>query len=115
MSEIAAQNPDDINVDNLLKTGVFTKEIFGETLEGIGSIMKEEASEQEDSQAVEEGDGEVIDIDNEEELAAKGLKRIQIEGEDEEYLMDLHGNIYDLQGNFIGTTNENEGDEEEEA
>ena len=46
----------------------------------------------------------MIDIDNPEQLAAKGLRRIQIDGEDEEYLMDLEGNIYDLQGNFIGTT-----------
>ena len=46
----------------------------------------------------------MIDIDNPDELAAKGLKRIQIEGEDEEYLMDMEGNIYDLKGNFIGTT-----------
>ena len=45
---------------------------------------------------------EVIDIDNPEDLAAKGLKRIMIDGEDEEFLMDLEGNIYDLQGNFIG-------------
>jgi hypothetical protein len=37
-------------------------------------------------------------------LAAKGLKRIQIEGEEEEFLMDMEGNIYDLKGNFIGTT-----------
>ncbi len=37
-------------------------------------------------------------------MAAKGLKRIQIEGEEEEYLMDVEGNIYDLRGNFIGTT-----------
>lgn len=46
----------------------------------------------------------MIDIDNPDELAAKGLKRIQIEGEDEEFLMDMEGNIYDLKGNFIGTT-----------
>jgi hypothetical protein len=39
-------------------------------------------------------------------LAAKGLKRIQIEGEEEEFLMDLEGNIYDLRGNFIGTTDD---------
>ena len=51
-----------------------------------------------------EEDEDVIDIDNPDELAAKGLKRIQIEGEDEEYLMDMEGNIYDLRGNFIGTT-----------
>ncbi len=47
---------------------------------------------------------DVIDIDDPEQLAAKGLRRIQIDGEEEEYLMDLEGNIYDLQGNFIGTT-----------
>lgn len=46
----------------------------------------------------------MIDIDNPDDLAAKGLKRIQIDGEEEEFLMDLEGNIYDLQGNFIGTT-----------
>lgn len=48
----------------------------------------------------------MIDIDNPDDLAAKGLKRIQIEGEEEEYLMDLEGNIYDLRGNFIGTTDD---------
>lgn len=52
----------------------------------------------------ENTDDDVIDIDNPDDLAAKGLKRIQIDGEEEEYLMDLEGNIYDLQGNFIGTT-----------
>lgn len=46
----------------------------------------------------------MIDIDNPDDLAAKGLKRIQIEGEEEEFLMDMEGNIYDLRGNFIGTT-----------
>ena len=71
-------------------------------------------------QQQEEEDDEVIDIDNPEQLAAKGLRRIQIDGEDEEYLMDLEGNIYDLQGNFIGTTDTNgqemeqQEDEEEE-
>lgn len=35
----------------------------------------------------EEGE-DVIDIDNPDDLAAKGLKRIQIEGEEEEFLMD---------------------------
>ena len=54
-----------------------------------------------------EEDDDVIDIDNPEQLAAKGLRRIQIDGEDEEYLMDLEGNIYDLQGNFIGQTDTN--------
>ena len=49
-------------------------------------------------------DDDVIDIDDPEELARKGLKRIQIEGEDEEYLLDLEGNIYNLKGEFVGTT-----------
>ena len=55
-------------------------------------------------------DDEVIDIDNEEELAARGLRKIQIEGEEEEFLMDQEGNIYNLNGEFIGATNEDEGD-----
>jgi hypothetical protein len=58
----------------------------------------------------EDEEEDVIDIDNPEDLAAKGLKRIQIEGEDEEYLMDLDGNIYDLRGNFIGTTDDDGGE-----
>ena len=52
----------------------------------------------------EEGEDDVIDIDNPDDLAARGLRRIQIDGEEEEFLMDLEGNIYDLQGNYIGTT-----------
>lgn len=51
----------------------------------------------------------MIDIDNPEELAKRGLRRIQIEGEDEEYLMDAENNIYDLAGNFIGTTEDGVG------
>ncbi len=41
------------------------------------------------------------------------MRRIQIEGEDEEYLMDPEGNIYDMEGNFIGTANTNELEGEE--
>jgi len=60
----------------------------------------------------DDDDSDAIDIDNEEELAARGLKKIQIEGEEEEFLMDGEGNIYNLNGDFIGTTN---GDGEEEG
>lgn len=59
----------------------------------------------------EDDDEDVIDIDNPDDLAAKGLKRIQIEGEEEEYLMDMEGNIYDLRGNFIGTTDDDAGND----
>lgn len=52
-----------------------------------------------------DGDEEdAIDIDNPEDLARRGLKRIQIEGDDQEYLLDGEGNIYNLQGEFVGTT-----------
>lgn len=44
----------------------------------------------------DEGEDDVIDIDNPDDLAARGLRRIQIDGEEEEFLMDLEGNIYDL-------------------
>jgi hypothetical protein len=50
-------------------------------------------------------DEDFIDVDNPEDLARKGLRRIQIEGDDEqEYLMDAEGNIYNLQGEFVGET-----------
>lgn len=62
----------------------------------------------------EEDDSDAIDIDNEEELAARGLKKIQIEGEEEEFLMDAEGNIYNLNGDFIGTTNGDAEDGEED-
>ncbi len=42
------------------------------------------------------------------------MRRIQIEGEEQEYLMDPDGNIYDMQGNFIGTANANELEEMED-
>ncbi len=47
---------------------------------------------------------------NPEDLAKKGLRRIQIEGDEQEYLLDNEGNIYNLQGEFVGTT----GDDDEE-
>ena len=62
----------------------------------------------------EDDDSDAIDIDNEEELAARGLKKIQIEGEEEEFLMDAEGNIYNLNGDFIGTTNGDAEDGEED-
>lgn len=56
-------------------------------------------------QANAEGEDEdFIDVDNPEDLARKGLRRIQIEGDDEDYLMDAEGNIYNLQGEFVGET-----------
>ena len=60
----------------------------------------------------EDEEDDVIDIDDPEDLAAKGLKRITIEGEDEEFLLDLEGNIFNLKGEFVGTA---DGDVEESA
>ena len=63
--------------------------------------------------AEEEEDDDVIDVDNPEDLAKKGLRRIQIEGDEQEYLLDNEGNIYNLQGEFVGTTgDEGDGDGE---
>lgn len=44
----------------------------------------------------DEDDEDVIDVDNPEDLAKKGLRRIQIEGDEQEYLLDNEGNIYNL-------------------
>ena len=41
------------------------------------------------------------------------FKRVQIEGENQEYLMDEEGNIFDLEFNFIGQANGS--DEEDNA
>ena len=60
----------------------------------------------------DEDEDDVIDVDNPEDLAKKGLRRIQIEGDEQEYLLDGEGNIYNLQGEFVGTTGEDaEGEE----
>lgn len=67
-----------------------------------------------DDGAEEDNDGEedVIDVDNPEDLEKKGLRRIQIEGDEQEYLLDGEGNIYNLQGEFVGTTGDDaEGEE----
>lgn len=50
----------------------------------------------EPTEAENEDDEDVIDIDNPEDLARRGLKRIQVEGDNEEYLLDGEGNIYNL-------------------
>lgn len=80
-------------------------------ISGYGDDFEQDQMSQQiiddDMQPQQHAEGEeedVIDIDNPDELAAKGLRRIQIEGEEEEFLMDMDGNIYDLRGNFIGTT-----------
>jgi len=44
----------------------------------------------------EESDGVAIDIHNDEDLARHGLTRIQIEPDEEEFLLDQQGNIYNL-------------------
>ena len=47
--------------------------------------LQEQAQEQLEAQGesqVEEDDDDVIDVDNPEDLAKKGLRRIQIEGDD---------------------------------
>lgn len=56
-------------------------------------------------------DAENENYDEEESVYMKDgvlMKKIQIEGEDEEYLMDDEGNIYDMRGNFIGTAKTDE-------
>jgi len=58
---------------------------------------------QEENEDDEEEEDDVIDIDDPEDLAAKGLKRITIEGEGEEFLLDTEGNIFNLKGEFVGT------------
>ena len=70
-----------------------------------GELPNEVSGIEVDADQDEEDDDDVIDINNPEDLERKGLRKIQIEGDEEqEYLMDNEGNIYDLQGNFVGST-----------
>lgn len=111
---------DDFDIDNedqKINDGHDMFEDLGDDL--TGNHSKPQSPSQEPSQNhggddEEEDDSDAIDIDNEEELAARGLKKIQIEGEEEEFLMDAEGNIYNLNGDFIGTTNGNEDEDGEE-
>jgi len=63
-----------------------------------------------------------IDINDSMQLEKQGLKRVQIEGyksqgadgeENQEFLMDQQGNIYDLNGNFVATIDTEEEEENE--
>ena len=57
---------------------------------------------------------DVIDIDNPEDLRRRGLSRVKLDGDDEEYLLDGVGNIYNLQGEFVGTADGDDDDEPQE-
>ena len=48
-------------------------------------------------------------------IDGKRFREIQIEGEEEEFLMDDDGNIYDKEGVYIGTAKDGAEEEEEEA
>jgi hypothetical protein len=55
--------------------------------------------------------------DNEEDyiiIDGKRFREIQIEGEEDEFLMDDDGNIYDKEGQYIGTAKDGGEEEEEE-
>jgi hypothetical protein len=47
-------------------------------------------------------------------IDGKRFREIQIEGEEEEFLMDDDGNIYDKEGQYIGTAKDGEGEDTEE-
>jgi len=68
--------------------------------------MQDESGVQEEGEEGDEDD--VIDVDNPEDLAKRGLSRVQIEGDEQEYLLDNEGNIYNLQGEFVGTTGDDD-------
>lgn len=82
--------------------------------------MNYNQQQQQQQVPISANEGQEIDGGDEEEESVYikdnvMMRRIQIEGEDQEYLMDPDGNIYDMQGNFIGTANANELEEMEEG
>jgi len=60
-----------------------------------------------------EGDGEGEGESEIYEMGGMRLRKIQIEGSEEDYLMDSKGNVFDMEGNFIGQANGGDDEEEE--
>lgn len=71
-------------------------------------VKDKKAGEQPNNSEEKTEEDEYIIIDG------KRFREIQIEGEEDEYLMDDDGNIYDKEGQYIGTAKDG-GDEEEET
>lgn len=69
---------------------------------------KEEDKPTDKSANKDEEEDEYIYIDG------KRFREIQIEGEEDEFLMDDDGNIYDKEGQYIGTAKDGEEGEDEE-
>ena len=74
--------------------------------EGVKPVEKKTTAEGGKDDKTEEDEYIVID--------GKRFREIQIEGEEDEFLMDDDGNIYDKEGQYIGTAKDGEGDESEE-
>ena len=71
-------------------------------------------------EGADEGDSKLDEGEEGEEpeffyVGDKRFRKIQIEGEDDDFLMDDEGNIYDMNGNYIGTANQQDEEEEEEG
>jgi hypothetical protein len=87
------------------------KEVAKEAEKPIKTDIKTEAIKSGDKK--EDGskdDGEEYIV-----IDGKRFREIQIEGEEEEFLMDDDGNIYDKEGVYIGTAKDGAEEEEEEA
>ena len=67
-------------------------------MEALG--LGESAGEEEEEE--EEDDESAIDVEDEAQLASRGLRKIMIEGSEEPFLLDLEGNIFSLNGDFMG-------------
>jgi hypothetical protein len=60
---------------------------------------------------LQEGENEQVSVYLKDNMI---MRRIQIEGDDREFLMDPQGQIFDMNGQFIGTANTNELEELQE-
>jgi sporulation protein YlmC with PRC-barrel domain len=70
-------------------------------------------AKKDDKKKINKGD-EKTDDDEYQIIDGKRFREIQIEGEEEEFLMDDDGNIYDKEGQYIGTVKDGEGEDTEE-
>ena len=78
------------------------------------SIMTNQNPNDENSQGQNTNDGQTDDQVSVYMKDNMVMRRIQIEGDEREFLMDPQGQIFDMNGQFIGTANTNELEELQE-
>ena len=105
-----SNNAEDITGGQNIEENVENANADGDGFDQYGGESLDEGNSEANQEVDGEGEGEG-NADGEEEgesvymIDGVVMRMIQIEGEENQYLMDPEGRIYDMQANFIGTAN----------